>query len=106
VLFLFLPLFAQRGTDYVQSVSLIALGGVRGYLKTIYFVIVALAGMLGVLTLSLQCFDCEPWKKINTCISVSLSLISAFVFIISLQPYAAVFSLSLLAVKVIMLLKR
>lgn len=97
VLLLFLPLFAE-GT---QSVSLIFLAGVSGYLRITYIALVALTVLLGLLSVALRRFV----LKWTVALSLSLGLISVLLFIVSSQPYAAVFAFALLVIKALMLPK-
>ena len=103
---LFLPLFAQKAEGMIQSTSLITLNGVQSYLKTSYLTLVVLMIVIGVLTLALQNRQAKAWVKIKTTISLLLGAIAVLVFIISSQPYAAVFAFSLLAIKAFLLIKR
>ena len=103
---LFLPFFAEKIDGIIQSASLIALDGVQAYLKIAYFVVVILMIIMGVLTLALQNCQWVAWVKSKTMISLMLGAIAVLVFIISSQPYAAVFAFVLLVIKALMLIKR
>jgi len=103
---LFLPFFAEKADGIIQSVSLIALDGVQPYLKIAYFAVVISMIVMGILTLALQNCQWVAWVKSKTTISLALGTISVLVFIISSQPYAAVFAFALLAIKALMLIKR
>ena len=105
-LLLFLPFFANKTEEAVQSVSLIALDGVQPYLKIAYLAVVISMIVMGVLTLALQNVKTAAWVKSKTKISLILGAISVLVFMISSQPYAAVFAFALLAIKALMLIKR
>ena len=105
-LLLFLPLFASKSDGVIEEASLLSLGGVAVYLKAAYFASVSATAVMGVLTLALQNCMSDIWIKIKTKISLALGVISSLLFMISLQPYAAVFAFSLLAIKAIMLIKR
>ena len=105
-LLLFLPFFANKTEEAVQSVSLIAFDGVQPYLKIAYLAVVISMIVMGVLTLALQNVKTAAWVKSKTTISLILGAISVLVFIISSQPYAAVFAFALLAIKALMLIKR
>jgi len=97
LLLLFLPLFAE-GT---QSVSLIALEGVSEYLRITYLALVTLTVLFGLLSVILRRFALR-W---TTVISLTLGVIAVLLFIVSSQPYAAVFAFALLAVKALLLIK-
>jgi transcriptional regulator with XRE-family HTH domain len=105
-LLLFLPFFAEKTDGIVRSVSLIALDGVQPYLKIAYLAVVISMIVMGVLTLALQNVKTAAWVKSKTTISLILGAIAVLVFIISSQPYAAVFAFALLAIKALMLIKR
>ena len=105
-LLIFLPFFAEKTDGIVRSVSLIALDGVQPYLKIAYLAVVISMIVMGVLTLALQNVKTAAWVKSKTTISLILGAISVLVFIISSQPYAAVFAFALLAIKALMLIKR
>ena len=103
---LFLPFFAEKADGIIQSVSLIALDGVQPYLKIVYLAVVSSIIVMGILTLALQNCQCVAWVKSKTTISLMLGAIAVLVFMISSQPYAAVFAFSLLAIKALLLIKR
>ena len=103
---LFLPLFAEKADGAVQSVSLIALGGVQPYLKIAYLAVVIAMIVMGIMTLALQNVQAMAWVKSKTVLSLVLGAILVLLLIISSQPYAAVFAFVLLAIKALMLIKR
>ena len=106
VMLLFLPFFAQNSNAEIQSVSLIALGGVQPYLKIAYFAVTVAMTLMGVLILSLQNCGLSVWVKSKTLISLVLGIISVLLFMISLQPYAGVFAFVLLVIKSAVLIIR
>ena len=103
---LFLPFFAEKIDGIIQSVSLIALDGVQIYLKIAYFAVVITMSVMGILTLALQNCQAKIWVKSKTMISLMLGAIAVLVFMISSQPYAAVFTFSLLVIKTLLLIKK
>lgn len=103
---LFLPFFAQNSNSEIQSVSLIALGGVQPYLKIAYFDITVVMILMGVLTLSLQNCGLSAWTKSKTLISIALGIILVLLFMVSSQPYAAVFAFALLIIKSTIIIRR
>ena len=105
VLLIFLPFFASETDGVIQSVSLIASNGVRGYLKIAYLVLVLSTVVLGIVTLALRSVRWAAWERIKTCLSLILGACLTVIFMISLQPYAAPFAFALLAVKALMLIK-
>ena len=103
---LFLPFFAEDADGIIQSVSLIALDGVQPYLKIAYLTVVIGMTVIGVLTLTLQNCQAAVWVKSKTTASLALGAILVLLFMISSQPYAAVFAFVLLTIKALMLIKR
>ena len=105
-LLLFLPLFAARTDGAITEYSLLSLDGVEIYLKAAYCSVVSVGVVLGVLTLAMQNCTALFWQKIKNPLSLLLGVTASLLFIVSSQPYAAVFAFSLLAIKVVMLIKR
>ena len=99
-LLLFLPFFGQN------SVPLLSFAGIAPYLKTSYFVVVFCCVSFGILTLALQCCRQRIWLLIKSRLSLCFNFVGSLLFIISQQPYAATFLLTILAIKVLMLIKR
>ena len=104
-LLIFLPFFADRSVGTVRSVSLLGLNGVQPYLKIPYFVLIVGIIIIGILTLVLQGCDAKFWIKSNVKLSLSISSLTVMLFILSLQPYAAIFIFALLIIKALMLVK-
>lgn len=103
---LFLPFFAERTDQFVQSVSLVALGSVQLYLKTTYLIVVIAMTLMGIVRLALQNCQVMIWQKSKMPLSLSFGAVLALLFMISAQPYAAVFAFVLLAIKALLLIKR
>lgn len=106
ILFLFLPLFAKRNGEVVLSVPLLALDSVQPYLLVIYYVFIISTMLFGGATLFLIGCRARLWLKSKAIISIMLGVILAVLFVISLQPYVAVFVLTLLVIKVLLTIKR
>lgn len=104
-MFLFLPFFGQAGEDTIQAVSLILLTQIQEYIRIPYFVIVFALIICGVATLALQNSNSVLWVKNKNKLSLGLSMVGAIIFMISQQPYAAVFTFLFLAIKALMLIK-
>ena len=106
VLFIFLPLFAQRTGNIINEISLLELSSVNSYIITAYFVFVALIIVCGILTLALQNCSKTFWVKNSSIISLVLNIVGVLLFIVTLQPYAAVFLFVFLTIKVLILVKK
>ena len=105
-LMLFLPLFATRADGVIEESSLLTLGGVQPWLRISYFVVVIATVLTGIVTLALQNCQSAVWIKLRATLSLILSSASVLLFMVSLQPYAAILSFVLLAIKALMLIKR
>ena len=105
-LLLFLPFFGQKADDIIREVSLIALSNIQPYLKTAYIAFVGIMIVMGVMTLALQNCHQRLWAQSKSVLSLALSAGGVCLFIISRQPYAAVFVFAFLIIKTLMLIKR
>jgi transcriptional regulator with XRE-family HTH domain len=104
-LFLFLPIFAQKAEGVIREVSLLYLTAVSPYLKVIYLAFTAVIVLWGITSLALQNISKGFIVNNKSKISLVLSVIGALMFIVSLQPYAAIFLFVFLIIKVLMLIK-
>ncbi len=104
-LFLFLPFFGQKADGVIREVSLLALYDIQPYLKTVYIAFVGIMIVLGIMTLALQNCHQRLWTQSKSVLSLSLSAGGVCLFIISQQPYAAVFVFAFLIIKTLMLIK-
>ena len=106
LLLYFLPFFAQKVAGVISEVSLLMLTSVSPYLKIVYFVLTALIIIFGIMTLALQSCGNAFWVNIKSKISIILNVIGVLVFILSLQPYAAIFLFVFLIIKILILIKK
>jgi len=104
-LFWFLPLFGQKTDGVIRAVSLLSLTGSAPYLKTAYVGFVVGSILLGILTLALQNCRQALWERCRGKGSLLLNALGVFLFVISLQPYAAVVLLVFLMIKALLLIK-
>lgn len=104
-MFLFLPFFGQAAGDTIQAVSLISLIRIQEYIRIPYCIIVFALIICGVATLALQNSNFVLWVKNKNKLSLGLSMVGAIIFMISQQPYAAVFIFLFLVIKALMLIK-
>lgn len=99
LLLIFLPFFAEETDGVIKGVSLISLTAISTYLKTVYFLLAITTAIFGLLTLILQNLNI-PFKAKNT-VSIALNILGVLVFIISREPYAAVFLFIFLIIKIL-----
>ncbi len=104
-LLFFLPFFGQQGETRIEAVALTAITDIPVYIRIPYFVLVALTAVFGIAMLAMQSCRSLIWTKRKHRISVILSVLCVLIFILSGQPYAAVFMFSLLLIKGVLLMK-
>ena len=105
-LLLCLPFFGQKSDGVIREVPLLNLSEIQPYLKTAYFAFVCIMMVLGIMTLALQNCRQRLWTQSKNILSLALSAIGVCLFIISQQPYPAIFVFTFLIIKVLMLIKR
>ena len=105
-LLLFLPFFGQKADGIIQEVSLLVLNSIQPYLKIAYIVFVGTMIVMGITTLALQNYRQRLWTQYKSILSLALSAVGVCLFIISQQPYAAIFVFAFLIIKALMLIKR
>lgn len=102
----FLPIFAQRTNGAIREVSLFALNAASPYLKVLYIVVVSAIAVCGIFTLALQKCQNGFWLWAKSKMSILLNAFGAFLFINTLQAYAATLLFVYLIIKVFMLVKK
>lgn len=106
LLLIFLPFFAQRVSEEVQEVSLLRLTEIAPYMRAVYFSIIIVSAAWGILRLALQNCQHRFWTLVKLKVSLALSACGTVAFTLGLQPYAAVFMLLFLIIKVFLILKK
>ena len=101
-----LPFFAERVDGIAKEVALLYIESISSYLKIAYIIVVSLIVLCGILTLAMQNTKILIWNKIKTKASILLNAVGVILFVISLQPYAALFLFVYLIIKASMLIKK
>ena len=102
---LFLPFFGQRTDGMAHGVSLISLTEIAPYLRTLYLAAVVGIVVTGILTLALQNFRHTYWVQSKHKMSFLFNAAGALLFIVSLQPYAAMLLFLFLMIKGLLLIR-
>lgn len=102
----FVPFFAEKSNETIQSVSLLALTHVQGYLKTVFLAFVASSVLLGIVILALQNCRKTTWLRSKYWASLLLGVFGVCLFMVCRQPYAAVFLFVFLIIKAVSLINR
>ncbi len=105
VLLLLLPFFGQNVNGAIQEVALLAITEIQVYLKMAYLVIVIGMMIWGILTLVFRNWNCEIWMGSKSKVSLLMNVIGVGLFIISQQPYPAIFVFVFLIIKVFIVIK-
>lgn len=105
-IFFFLPFFGQQANGAVQAVSLLSLTGISPHLKAFYYIWVISTVLSGILTLALQNCHQKFWLQNSNNISLFLNAAGVLLFIISRQPYAAIFLFLFMVIRVFILMKK
>lgn len=103
---LFLPFFAFRNEGGVIPSSLLSIDFNNLFTKILLFSLVIGSSLFGVLTLALQTCSGRAWVASKRRISIFLGSVSVISFVLTLQPYAAIFAFVLLLIKVLSIIKR
>lgn len=104
-LFFVFPFFGQSSGTVIKGVSLLGLLHSSWYIIVPYYVLILGLTVLGVLTLALQNTTASLWLRYKSKLSLGISALATLVFIISTQPYAALFTFLFLLIKALMLIK-
>lgn len=106
LMFFFLPLFSQKSGLINEAVTLWGLSKIQIYLKIIYIIQVVLMALLGISVILLQDYSLSLWDKWKKKVSLILSALGTFIFIISSQVYAATFLFIFLIIKIFIMMKK
>ena len=101
IIFIFLPLYSYKTSDFIYSVSLFNSNDLGFVLKIVFMVVFIMFLVLGVVELILN------YKKNNDLIkkiSLFLDVISIFVLLFIKQPYVVALMFIIFIIKVIMML--
>ena len=105
VLLLFLPLFGEGTYGVVSETSLLSLTTVASYLRVLYFLTTFANILVGVAILALSNWQHFRWLRTKRMISTALNLSGMALFVLSRQPYAAMFLLGILVVKTFLIIR-
>ena len=79
--------------------------GIEPYVKIPYLIVVFAMMIWGILILALQNSKSTLWVHCKDKVSLGLSTVGTILFVISLEPYAAMFTFVFLLIKALMLIK-
>ena len=105
-LLLFLPFFGEEKDGLIQGISLLSIMHLQPFVKLAYFAAVLSNVAFGILMLALQNCRKTLWVFCKHSVSLCLSALSVCLFVISRQPYAAIYAFLFLLIKVFLLIKK
>lgn len=105
-LFFFVPFFGDKANGLISEVSLLSLSAISPYIKALYIAFTCITVLFGILALSLQNCQKAFWKNYSAKISAVLSALGVLLFVISPQPYAALFIFFAFVIKMLILIKK
>ena len=103
IILLIIPFFTQKLNGVVQAVALVDLSEISLYIKVLIYSIILSSILWGVLMLVLQNQKCSFLHNCKIKVSIILSTIGVLLYILSMQPYAAVLVFVFLMMKVFIL---
>ena len=105
VLFIFLPLYAQKAENFVYSVSLISTNDISNIIKVSYIVILSILSLIGIAELIMNFVDNKKFQRIVNVISLIVEIISILFFAISRQTYLTAIIFIILIIKIVVIIK-
>ena len=105
VLFIFLPLYAQKAENFVYSVSLISTNDISNIIKVAYIVILSILSLIGIAELIMNFVDNKKFQRIVNVISLIVETISILFFAISRQTYLTAIIFIILIIKIVVIIK-
>ena len=101
-LLIFLPIFGDGGE---AAVTMFAITNISSWLKIAFILVTCLTVLNGFCGIIISNFDKPVWNKHRLITGIALSITGTLLFILTRQPYAGFFYLSVLIIKGILLLK-
>ena len=105
ILFIFLPLYAQKTEDFVYSVPLMSTNDVSTIIKISYIVILVILSLIGIAELILQFIDNKKIQRIVNVISLIIEALAILFFAISRQTYLTAIIFIILIIKIIIIIR-
>ena len=105
ILFIFLPLFAQKAENFVYSVSLFNSNDISDVIKIIYIVILSVLSLIGVTEIVLNFINNKKIQRTVNVISLIVQTISVLFCAISRQTYLTAIMFIILIIKTLVVIK-
>ena len=105
VLFIFVPLYAQKVENFVYSVSLISTNDISNIIKASYIIILSILSLIGIAELIMNFLDNKKMQRIVNVISLIVESISILFFAMSRQTYLTAIIFIILIIKIAIIIK-
>ena len=105
VLFIFLPLYAQKTENFVYSVSLVSTNDINSIIKISYIIILSILSLLGIGEIILNFIDEKKIRGMINITSLIVQTISIVFFVISRQTYLTAIIFITFIIKILVLIK-
>ena len=105
ILFIFLPLYAQKTENFVYSVSLINTNDINSIIKISYIIILSILSLLGIVEIILNFIDEKKIRRMINITSLLVQTISIVFFVISRQTYLTAIIFITFIIKILVLIK-
>ena len=89
----------------MQAVSLVQLTGAEVYMRILYYVLVGLMAVTGIVVLAMRGCRSAKWERIRARVSLGVHAAGVLLLVNGLQPYAATLLFVSLILKTLLLLK-
>lgn len=105
MLFIFLPLYAQKSENFVYSVSLISTNDISNIIKISYVVILSILSLIGIFEFIMNFIDNKKNQRIVNIISLVVEIFSILFFAMSRQAYLTAIIFIILVIKIAVIIK-
>lgn len=105
ILFIFLPIYANKVNDFIYSVPLINSNGTSVTIKILYMILLSILSLIGIIEIILNFIDNSKIQKVINKLSLHFQVISILIFAFSRQAYLTNIVFVLLIIKVILLFR-
>ena len=105
ILFIFLPLYAQKTEEFVYSVSLISTNDINNIIKIAYIVILSVLSLIGVVEIIMDFIDNKKMRRIVNIISLVVQSFSILFLALSRQTYLTAIIFIMLIIKITVIIK-
>ena len=105
ILFIFLPIYANKVNNFISSVPLINSNGTSVTIKILYMALLSILSLIGIIEIILNFIDNSKIQKVINKLSLHFQVISILIFAFSRQAYLTNIVFVLLIIKVILLFR-